>query len=318
MKRRDLLLWLAPALTATLRGSRAQQQRRVGFLSLASADAFTGLADYRRGLDESGYVESRNLTISYRWADGDFARLPGLAAELVRENVEVITTMGSPEPAKAAAQATATIPIVGTSVAPLVMHFNRPEANVTGVSILTADLMPKRLQLLAEIVPGATIGVLMNPAYPEHDRDRKEIEDAALAVGVRLAFASASADPDFEPAFASLARQHVGALLPEAEPFFGSRRQLLVTLAARYAVPMMHEWRESVLAGGLLSYAPQLAWIYHQVGLYTGQVLNGVKPGDLPVIAPTRIELVINLGTAKALGLTIPPKILARADEVIE
>jgi putative ABC transport system substrate-binding protein len=318
MKRRDLLLWLAPALTATLRGSRAQQQRRVGFLSLASADAFTGLADYRRGLDESGYLEGRNLMIKYRWADGDFARLPGLAAELVRENVEVITTMGSPESAMAAAQATATIPIVGTSVAPLVVHFNRPEANVTGVSILTADLMPKRLQLLAEIVPGEIIGILVNPAYPAHDRDRTEIEDAARAVGVRLAFASASADPDFEPAFASLARQHVGAVLPEAEPFFGSRRQLLVTLAARYAVPMMHEWRESVLAGGLLSYAPQLAWIYHQVGLYTGQVLNGAKPGDLPVVAPTRIELVINLGTAKALGLTVPPSIFARADEVIE
>ena len=318
MRRRDLLLWLAPALTATLRGSRAQQQRRVGFLSLASADAFTGLPDYRRGLDESGYVEGRNLAIEYRWADGDFARLPGFAAELVRENVEVITAMGSPESAKAAAQATATIPIVGTSVAPLVAHFNRPEANVTGVSILTADLMPKRLQLLAEIVPGATIGVLMNPAYPGHDRDRAEIEDAARAVGVRLVFASASADSDFEPAFASLARQHVGAVLPEAEPFFGSRRQLLVTLAARYAVPMMHEWRESVLAGGLLSYAPQLAWIYHQVGLYTGQVLNGAKPGDLPVVAPTRIELVINLGTANTLGLTIPRSILARADEVIE
>jgi putative ABC transport system substrate-binding protein len=316
MRRRDLLLWLAPALTATLRGSRAQQQRHVGFLSLASADAFTGLPDYRRGLDESGYVEGRNLTITHRWADGDFARLPALAAELVRESVEVITAMGSPESAKAAAQATATIPIVGTSVAPLVEHFNRPEANVTGVSILTADLMPKRLQLLAEIVPGATIGILINPAYPEHDR--KQIEEAARAVGVRLAFASASADPDFEPAFASLARQHIGALLTEAEPFFGSRRQLLVTLAAKYAVPMMHEWRESVLAGGLLSYAPPLAWIYHQVGLYTGQVLNGAKPGDLPVVAPTRIELVINLNTAKTLGLTVPPSILARADEVIE
>jgi putative ABC transport system substrate-binding protein len=184
--------------------------------------------------------KAANLAIEYRWADGDFARLPGLAAELVRRNVEIITTTGSPESAKAAMQATATIPIVGTSVAPLVEHFNRPEGNVTGVSILTGDLTPKRLQLLAEIVPGATIGVLMNPNYPAHDRDRKTIEDAARALGVRLASASASADPDFEPAFASLARQQIGALLPEAEPFLGSRWQLLVTLAAKRAVPMMH------------------------------------------------------------------------------
>jgi ABC-type uncharacterized transport system substrate-binding protein len=167
MNRRDLLLWLVPALTATLRGSRAQQQRRVGFLSLASADAFTGLADYRRGLDESGYVEGRNLTIKYRWADGHFARLPGLAAELVRENVEVITTMGSPESAKAAAQATATIPIVGTSVAPLVEHLNRPEANVTGVSDQRQQ-QPERVDATVEFE--FPIGVVGLPARETHVR----------------------------------------------------------------------------------------------------------------------------------------------------
>jgi len=200
----------------------------------------------------------------------------------------------------------------------LVKHFNRPESNVTGVSIITGDLTPKRLQMLAEMVPGKGIGVLMNPAAHDYERDRNTIEDAARALGVKLAFATASADAELEPAVASLARQHVGSVLPEAEPFLGNRWQLLVPLAAQYAIPMMQEWREAVSAGGLISYAPSLAWVLYQVGHYTGEILNGAKPTDLPVQQPTKFELVINLKTAKALGLTVPPSILARADEVIE
>jgi putative tryptophan/tyrosine transport system substrate-binding protein len=317
MRRRDLLFIIGGAVAVLPRAGRAEQQRRVGLLRLASADV-KQLADIRRGLEGTGYVEGRNLVIEYRYADGDYPRLSALAADLVRNNVEVIMTSGGPDTAKAAMQATATIPIVGTSVAPLVRHFNRPEGNVTGVSITTGDLMPKRLQTLAEIVPGTTIGVLMNPAQSSYDHDHKSLEDAARALGVKLDFATASADPDLDPAFASLARQHVGALLPEAEPFLGNRWQLLVPLAARYAIPTMHEWREAVVSGGLISYAPPLAWVHYQVGRYTGQILNGAKPADLPVIAPTKYELVINLKTAGALGLTIPQSLIARADEVIE
>jgi ABC-type uncharacterized transport system substrate-binding protein len=215
-------------------------------------------------------------------------------------------------------EATATIPIVAINAGPLVKHVNRPEGNVTGVALTTGDLLPKRLQILAEIAAGASIGVLMNPAFGMYDPDRRRIENAARALGVTLAFANASADSDFDPAVASLARQHVGALLPDADPFLNSRRERLIALTKRYAIPAMYEWREAVLAGGLISYGPSDLWADHQVGWYTGQILNGAKPADLPVVAPTKFELVINLKTAKALGLTIPQSILAGADEVIE
>ena len=317
MKRRDVLIATA-AFAATLPVvTRAQQPRRIGLLRLAPADA-EQLADFRRGLQETGYAEGRNLVIEYRFADGDYHRLPELATDLVRQNVEVIMTSGGPDTARAAMNATATIPIVGTNVAPLVNHFNRPEGNVTGTSITTGDLSPKRLQMLAEMVPGAAIGVLMNPTFHQYERDHKEIDEAAQTLGIRLAFANASADADFDLAFASLAQQHISAMLPEAEPFLGNRWQLLVPLAARFGIPMMQEWREAVAAGGLISYAPSLHWVDRQVGSYTGQILNGAKPADLPVVAPTKIELVINLKTAKALGLTVPQSLLARADEVIE
>jgi ABC-type uncharacterized transport system substrate-binding protein len=318
MTRRDLFLLIAGAVGALPEAGRAERQRLVGFLSFTAADVFVGLDDYRRGLNETGYVEGRNLVIDYRWADSDHARLAALAADLVRENVEVISAFGGPDPAKAALAATATIPIVSNNAAPLVKRFNRPEGNLTGLELTTGDLLPKRLQILAEIAPGASIGVLMNPAFAMYDPDRRTIENAAKAVGVTLAFVNASADPDFDPAVASLARQHVGALLPDADPFLNSRREQLIALTQRYAIPAMYEWREAVLAGGLISYGPSLRWAHHQVGRYTGQILNGAKPADLPVVAPTKFELAINLKTAKALGLTIPPSLLAGADEVIE
>jgi len=315
MRRRDLFLLIGGAVIALPGAGRAERRRQIGFLSLTSP---TDLADYHRGLNETGYVEGRNLVIDYRWADGDPARLPALAADLVRENVEVISAFGGPDPAKAALAATAMIPIVSINAGPLVEHFNRPEGNVTGVALTTEGLLAKRLQILAEIAPGASIGVLMNPAFGSYDPDRRRIENAARALGVNLAFANASADPDFDPAVARLARQHVGALLPDADPFLNSRRERLIALTERYAIPAMYEWREAVLAGGLISYGPSVGWAQHQVGRYTGQILNGAKPADLPVVAPTKFELVINLKTAKALGVTIPQSILAGADEVIE
>jgi putative ABC transport system substrate-binding protein len=320
MRRRDLLgLLIGGAAAALAPAARAQQQRRIGFLSSVSADSSqSALADFRRGLNETGYDEGRNLLIEYRWADGDFASLPGLAAELVHANVEVVVTAGGPQPARAAMQATAAIPIVASSAGGLVKHFNRPDGNLTGVSITTSALTPKRLQILAELVPGAAMGVLMNPANSAYEHDRKELQSAAQTLGVELHFATAAADPEFEPAFASLGGLRVGALLIYADPFFNSRREQLVALAARHSIPAMHEWRESVAAGGLISYGPPLAEVFHQVGTYTGRILNGDKPGDLPVVEPSRLELVINLNTAKALGLTVPHSLAMRADEVIE
>ncbi len=318
MNRRDVLgLAIGGAAAALPVAARAQQQRRIGYLSGVSA-AGLDLAEFRRGLKETGYVEGQNLRIEYRWADGDFARLPGMAAELVRENVEVIVTSGGGQPPAAAMEATATIPIVAGSASSLVKHFNRPEGNLTGVSMVTGDLMPKRLQILAELIPGAAIGILMNPAKPGAEQARKELQDAARTLGVDLHFANATADAEFEPAFASLAGLRIGALLIYADPFFNNRREQLVALAARHAIPAMHEWRESVAAGGLISYGPVLAEAYRQVGIYTGRILNGDKPGDLPVVEPSRFELVINLKTAKALGLTVPHPMLMRADEIIE
>lgn len=318
MRRRDLLFLMSLATAPPTSVSMAQpRQHLVGFLRLASPDE-KQLADFRRGLNEAGYAEGRNLAIEYRFANGDYTRLHQLAADLVQKNVEVIITSGAPDTARAAMQATTKIPIVGTSVAPLVKHFNRPEANVTGVSILTGDLNSKRLQILAEMVPATTIGVFMNPAYHGYDLDRQTIENAGRALGVKLIFALASTDADLKSAFASLAAERVGAVFTEAEPFLGNRWQLLVPLAEQYAIPMLHEWRDAVAVGGLMSYAPSLAWVDEQVGRYTGQILNGAKPVDLPVVAPTKIELVINVKTANALGLTVPQSILARADEVIE
>jgi len=317
--RRDFVLLLGGALAAP-RILRAQQPRRIGFLRHARSDA-TQLADFRVGLEETGYVEGRNLVIEYRYAEGDYARLPELAADLVRQSVEVIVATGTGA-VRAAMRATSTIPIVGTAVdpptVPVVKQFNRPEGNVTGVAIITGELTPKRLQILAEMVPGAVIGVLINPTTTTYDLSREQIEKAGQALQVKLAFVTVSADADFDLAFASFAGQRVGAILPEAEPFLGNSWRRLVLLAERYKIPMIQEWREAVEAGGLVSYAPSLRWVYRQTGSYAAQILNGAKPADLPVIAPTRIELVVNLKTAEALGLTIPPSILARADEVIE
>ena len=322
LRRRDLLL--TGTLVVMPLTARAQQSRRIGFLRLAPPDA-TQFAEFRAGLAETGYVEGRNLVIEYRYADGDYTRLPAMATDLVRQNVEVIAGAGGTDAVRAAMAATTTIPIVGSSVdttfsgaPPLIKHFNRPEGNVTGISIVTGDVGAKRMQMLTELVPGAVIGVLMNPTLIMHQRNLEVIQQTAGVLQAKLVIATVSADGDLDPAFASLAGQGVGAILPEAEPFLGNSWRRLVRLAERYKIPMMQEWRDAVAAGGLLSYGPSLRWVYRQLGRYTGQVLNGAKVAALPVIAPTQIELVINLKTAKALGLEVPPTLLARADEVIE
>lgn len=322
MRRRDLLL-LACSGVVSSGIVRAQQLRRIGFLRLAPADA-AQLADFRAGIEETGYIDGRNLVIEYGYAEGDYARLPVLADELVRRKVEVIVTSGGPDAVIAAMRATSTIPIVGTSVArasrpfSIIKHHKRPERNVTGVYITTGDLVPKRLQILAELVPGAVIGVLVNPTSASHDRARAVIEDAGRMLNLPLVFAPVSTDADLDPAFASLAGHNAGAVIHEAEPFLGNSWRRLVRLAERYKIPMMQEWREAVAAGGLISYAPSFRWVMRQVGNYAGKILNGAKPADLPVIAPATFELSINLKTARALGLTVPQSLLARADEVIE
>jgi putative tryptophan/tyrosine transport system substrate-binding protein len=317
IRRRELMLLLGGAITAA-RALRAQQKGMsvIGLLGVASPDPFAPfVAAFHQGLGETGYIEGQNVAIEYRWAEGHPDRLPALAADLVGRSVEVIAAFGGPQPASAAMGATTAIPIVAGAAGNFVKHFNRPEGNLTGVSLLTSSLMPKRLELLVELAPGAVITVLANPAYSEYEPDRKQVENAAQVLGVEVRFATASNDTDLEPAFT---KSRAGALLISADPFFNSRRQLLVALAARYAVPTMHEWRESVAAGGLISYGPSLTGMYRQVGIYVGKILNGSKPADLPVQQPTNFELVINLQTAKKLGLTIPQTILARADEVIE
>jgi putative ABC transport system substrate-binding protein len=326
MNRRELLLVLGGALTAA-HALRAQQKAVpvIGWLSSASPGPFAPfVAAFRQGLSEAGYVEGQNVAIEYLWAEGHYDRLPALAAELVGRNVDVIATSGGTSPALAAKSATLTIPIVfETGADPvekgLVASFARPGGNLTGISILTAALMPKRFELLSEMVPQAKMIVLLaNPNNLAAERMMRDVQEAARARGVQLQILKAGAEDEFETAFAALVHLHAGALLVGNDPFFSSRREELVALAARHAVPAMYEWREFTAAGGLISYGTSFAAVNRQVGIYAGRILKGAQPADLPVQQPTTFELVINLKTAGALGLAVPPSILARADEVIE
>jgi putative tryptophan/tyrosine transport system substrate-binding protein len=326
VSRRELLLLLGGAMTAP-RALRAQEAAMpvIGFLSSVSPGPLAAFVSaFRQGLSEAGYVEGQNLAIEYRWAEGRYDRLPGLAAELVGRNVGVIVTTGGTVSARAAKSATSTIPIVsvfgGDPVADgLVASFARPGGNLTGLSILVRELMPKRLELLAEMVPQAgAIALLVNPSNPNAERIIREVQEAARAKGVQLHVLKAGTEGEIDAAFASLVELHAGALVVAADPFFNSRREQLVALAARHAVPAIYEWREFVTAGGLISYGTSLSAVYRQVGIYTGRILKGAKPADLPVQQPTTFELVVNLNTAKELGITVPPSILARVDEVIE
>jgi putative ABC transport system substrate-binding protein len=297
----------------------------IGFLSSRAADTEANLvAAFHQGLVEAGYSEGRNVKVEYRWARGQYDLLPALAADLVRVRVAVLVTAGGAPAALAAKGATSTIPIVfATGDDPvklgLVASLNQPGGNATGVAVFVISLLPKRLQLLRELLPTATsIGLLMNPNAPAAESQLAEVQDAARSLGVRLDVVHAANERDIEAAFSSLAERRPSALLLGADPFFQVQRDQLVALAARHAIPTMYEWREFVDSGGLISYSPRRTDSMRQMGVYAGRILKGAVPADLPVVQSARLELVINLKTAKALRLEVPPTLLARADEVIE
>jgi len=326
VKRREFVLLLGGAAVAWPLTARAQQKAMpvIGFLSSEAPGSFATLvAAFRQGLGESGYVEGQNVAIEYRWAEGRYDRLTALAADLVARKVDVIAT-GSTAAILAAKNATLTIPIVffggGDPVRDgLVASLARPGGNLTGVSVMASELMPKRLDLLSALVPQAgAIGLLVNPNNAGTEPMIRDVQEAARAKGVQLAILKAASESDIDAAFASLVRLHVGALVVGADAFFVSRRDQLVMLASRDAVPAIYFTREFAASGGLVSYGTSPTGTWRQVGIYTGRILKGAKPADLPVHQPTKFELVINLKTAQALGLTIPQSLLARADEVIE
>jgi putative ABC transport system substrate-binding protein len=324
MNRRQLVWLLGAAITPT-RALRAQQKAIpvIGYLGSESPGPFAPFADaFRQGLSEAGYVEGQNVAIEFRWAEGHYDRLPALAADLVGRNVDVIAAFGIPS-ALAAKSATSTIPIVFSVGDPiergLVASLARPGGNLTGLSLINVELMPKRLELLAELVPQAgVIALLLNPNNANTERSIRDVQEAARAKGVQLIILKAGTENEIDAAFASLVQLHAGALLVQTDPFFNDRRDQIVALASRHAVPAIYGLREFAASGGLISYGTSFTAAFHLVGVYAGKILAGAKPADLPVQQPTTFELVVNLKTAKALGLTVPPSILARADEVIE
>jgi putative ABC transport system substrate-binding protein len=308
---------------ATVPGLRAQQKTMpvIGFLGSGSGRA--SVAAFRQGLSETGYVEGKDVAIEYRWAEGSYDRLPALAADLVASKIDLIVASAPPS-VRAAKNATTTIPIVFLiGIDPvaegLVASLARPGGNLTGFSMFSTELMPKRLELLSELVPQAgVIALLVNPNNSNAEQVIGDVREAARAKGVQLHILKVGTESEIDAAFGSLVQPQAGALLVGSDPFFAGRREQLVALASRHAVPAIYEWREFVEAGGLISYGTSLAASFRQLGTYAGRILKGAKPADLPVQQPTTFELVVNLKTAKALGLTVPPSILSRADEVIE
>jgi len=326
MRRREFIAGLGSAAAWPL-AARSQQSAMpvIGFLFSASPDAFaTRVRAFRQGLDEAGFVEGRNVAIEFRFAEFQNDRLPALAADLVRRQVAVIAGLNSTEAARVAKAATTTIPLVfaigGDPVKNgLVASLNRPGGNVTGVSFLTNALGPKRLGLLRDLLPRAgLIAALVNPTNPNAEFDAKDLLAAAQSMGMMIDVFEAKSERDIDAFFAALMQRRASAFLTTSDPLFVSRRQQFAVLAAFHKIPAMYSERDYTNAGGLMSYAPDINDSFRQAGIYTGRILKGEKPADLPVMQPTKFDLVINLTTAKALGLTIPETLLATADKVIE
>jgi putative ABC transport system substrate-binding protein len=326
VRRREFISLIGGAAAAWPLAARAQERalRGVGFLHSGSASPNTHtVAAFHHGLGEAGYVVGQNVTIEYRWADGQFDRLPDLAADLVRRRVAVLAAF-APTTALAAKSATATIPIVffigGDPVKlGLVSSFSQPGGNITGIGGLTTELVSKRLELLRELVPKANlIAFLVNSSTPTAETQIQNMQAAILALGLQLKIHRATSEQEIDSSFAQLSLARPDAVVVGADSFFITQRERIVALAARYALPTTYEVREAVVVGGLMSYAPSFTDAYRQVGIYVGRILNGERPADLPVQQPVKFEFVINLKTAKALGLEVPPTLLARADEVIE
>jgi putative tryptophan/tyrosine transport system substrate-binding protein len=326
MRRREFITLLGGVAAGWPFAVRAQHpvMPTVGIMLAGSLEALRrAIAGIHTGLKESGFVEGQNVLIEYRFAEGHFDRFAAFASELVHRQVTVLM-VSSANGVQAAKQATTTIPIVfsigGDPVeSGLVASINRPESNITGVYQFTAGLEAKRLGLLHEMVPKAMrIAVLINPNYSESEAQSRDVQQAALSLGVQLVIARANAQNDFDAAFTTFSREGTGALLICASPFFNSRREQLVVLAARHMLPAMYEWRDFAAAGGLMSYGTSLPEAYRQAGAYAGRILKGARPADLPIVQSTKFEFVINLSTAKALGIDAPPGLSARADEIIE
>jgi putative tryptophan/tyrosine transport system substrate-binding protein len=326
MKRREFITLLGGAAVTWPLPARAQQAMPlIGFLSSRSPGESAGVvAAFRQGLTETGFVEGQNLTIAFRWAEGRYDRLPALAAELVSLRVAVLYAAGGPPAALAAKAATSVIPIVFSAASDpvglgLVASLSRPGGNVTGMSLFASDLWAKNVELLKELVPTASVmAYLVNPSTPNVAAYLKGAAEAASALGIDIHLLNASTEHELDEAFASLAKLRAGGLIVPNEPYLDSQRDRITALAARYAVPALYNLREYVVAGGLASYGPSLPDSYRRAAMYVGRILKGEKPADLPVQVPTKFELVINLKTAKTLGLIVPPTLLARADEVIE
>ena len=327
MKRRAFITLVGGAAATWPLAARAQQPALpvIGFLELRSPDVVVDrMRAFRQGLKDTGHVEGANAAIEYRWAENQIDRMPALAAELVRKQVAVIATTGATVAASAAKAVTTTIPIVFLTGADpvesgLVASLARPGGNLTGINLLTIDLTAKRLELLRELVPAATrVAVLANPAGPAPEAMLRDVETAARAMGLQVQVLNAGTSPEIDAAFASFVRERPDALFVGPDPFFVSRRVQLVHLASRHAVPAAYTQRDYAVAGGLMSYGSNLMDAFRQVGVYTGRILKGAKPADLPVLQPSKFELVINHQTARMLGLTVPDKLLATADEVIE
>jgi putative tryptophan/tyrosine transport system substrate-binding protein len=326
VRRREFITLVGSAAAWPLAaGAQQAAMPVIGFLSARSPEDTSHLVEaFRRGLSEAGFVEGHNVTIEYRWALGQHNRLPGLAADLVRKPVIVLVSTGGESAALAAKAATSTIPIAfiigGDPVKlGLAASYRRPGGNATGISIFTATLEPKRLELLRELVPQASvIGALLDPNFPPYESQLRDVREAARALDLQVQELRASTDAEIDLAFETVARQHITAVTVAAGPFFDTRRDKLVTLAARYAVPTMYHFREFTAAGGLISYGIDSRVSYRQIGVYAGGILKGENPAELPILQPTRFELVINLKTAKALGLKVPLTLQVAADEVIE